>query len=288
MKWKGLAKVIPATSILFALRSKGDPVRAKDLTPAGFGIALQSWSFREFSLFEAMEMTTISGAGGIEFFPGQRIGGSHGKDEFGLGMSAALEAAVMTKLAECGLRAWNCGICPVPKEEKKARKIFEFAKRLGLYGITTESLESIDTLEKLAMEFDIKVCFHNHPRPTKLWHPDAILNAIENRHQNLGFCADIGHWASSGLNPLEMVKRTAPRIHSFHMKDREQLLEWSHDRPFGTGVIDIPGILDEARSHGFAGNVSIEYEHNWKSSLTETARCVGFLNGYAHSVKLFR
>jgi len=281
MKWKSLAKVVPATSILFALRSKGAPVHVDHVTPAGFGIAVQCWSFREFTLFEAIEMTALAGAGGIEFSPGQKIGGDHGNAKFGVGMDEALMEAVQEKLAECGLRAWNFGICPVPADEHQARKIFEFAKRLGLYGITTESLDSIDTLEKLTIEFDIKICFHNHPRPTKLWNPDTIMKALEGRHANLGLCADIGHWASSGLDVMEMVEKTASRIHSFHLKDREKALEWSHDRPFGTGAIDIPAILDKARENGFAGNVSIEYEHNWKTNLCEVAQCVGFLRGYA-------
>lgn len=280
MKWKSLARVVPATSILFALRSKGAPVRVDAVTPAGFGIAVQCWSFREFTLFEAMEMAALAGAGGIEFYPGQKIGGAHGNTKFEVGMDGGLVDAVLEKLAECGLKAWNFGICPVPADMEKAREVFVLAKRLGLYGITTESLESIDTLEKIAIEFDIKICFHNHPRPTKLWNPDTILKAIEGRHRNLGLCADLGHWASSGLDTLEAVKKAAPRIHSFHMKDREKALEWSHDRPFGTGVIDISSILDEARKHGFAGNVSIEYEHNWKTNLAEIAQCVGFLRGY--------
>ena len=49
----------------------------------------------------------------------------------------------------------------------------------------------------------------------------------------------------------------------------------------GTGIIDIAAILDEARHHGFAGNVSIEYEFNWKSNLPEIAQCVGYLRAYA-------
>ncbi len=138
-------------------------------------------------------------------------------------------------------------------------------------------------MEKLAIEFDIKVCFHNHPRPTTLWNPETITRAIEGRHPNLGICADLGHWASSGLDALETVRKNAPRILSFHMKDRELPTEWSHDRPFGTGVIDLRAILDEACANGFSGNVSIEYEHNWQSNLHEVAQCAGFLRGYAAS-----
>lgn len=286
MKWKSLAKMVPAISILFALRSKGVPVHVDHVSSAGFGIAVQCWSFREFTLFEAIEMSALAGAGGIEFFPGQKIGGDHGNAKFGIGMEGELMDAVEKKLAECGLKAWNFGVCLVPADEQEARKVFEFAKRFGLYGITTESLDSIDVLEKLAVEFDIRVCFHNHPRPTKLWNPDTIMDAIRNRHANLGLCADIGHWASSGLDVLKIVDKAAARIHSFHMKDREKSLAWSHDRPFGTGVIDLPAILGKARENGFAGNVSIEYEHNWKTNLCEVAQCIGFLRGYATTVRV--
>lgn len=279
MKWKRLTRLVPAASVLLAMRSKGAPVRVDPVTAAGFGITVQCWSFREFTLFEAMEMAALAGAGGIEFFPGQKIGGEHGDAKFCIGMDDGLVEAVLEKLADCGLKAWNLGICAVPADKRKAREVFDFAKRLDLYGITTESLDSIEILENLSTEFDIKVCFHNHPRPTKLWNPETVMRAIEGRHKNLGFCADLGHWASSGLNPMEIVRKVAPRIHSFHMKDREKALEWSRDRPFGTGAFDLPAILKEVRKHGFTGNISVEYEHNWQTNLAEIAQCIGFLRG---------
>jgi sugar phosphate isomerase/epimerase len=65
------------------------------------------------------------------------------------------------------------------------------------------------------------------------------------------------------------------------MKDRESIEKWTHDRPFGTGIIDLVAILDEVRKHGFAGNVTIEYEHNWKTNLAEVAQCAGCLRAYS-------
>ena len=138
-----------------------------------------------------------------------------------------------------------------------------------------------DVIENLAKEYDIRVCFHNHPKPTKLWDPETVWNAVKDRHANIGFCADIGHWASSGMNPLDVVKKVGSRIHSFHFKDRESIQQWTHDRPFGTGIIELAAILDEVRKHGFAGNVSIEYEHNWDKSLPEIAQCAGYLRAYS-------
>ncbi len=281
MKRRALTSFFPVASVLLALRSKGAPVPAEKWTAAGFGIAVHCWSFKEFTLFESIEMAAAAGAGGVELSPGQKIGGPHGNAKFGADMGDSLFEAVAGKLSDHGMAAYNFGVVPVSKDETEARKVFDLAKRFGLYGITTESIDAIDILEKLAAEYDVKVCFHNHPRPTRLWNPATIAAAIEGRHVNLGFCADIGHWISSRLDPLEVVKKHAPRIHSFHLKDREKAGEWSHDRPFGTGTVDLTAILDEARNHGFSGNVTIEYEHNWKANLLEIAQCTGFLKGHA-------
>ena len=54
----------------------------------------------------------------------------------------------------------------------------------------------------------------------------------------------------------------------------------AHDVPYGTGVADIGGILNELKSQGFEGNLSVEYEHNWDNSTPEVAQCVGFVRGY--------
>lgn len=273
--------MIPAASALLALRSHGAPIPQPALTQAGFGISIQMWSLKEHSLSDAIRMSAAAGAGSVEVYSGQAIGGDLGDVRFGTGLDDAQLQYVLDLLKEHGLVASNFGVVGISRDEAEARKTFDLAKKMGLYGVTTESIDAIDTLEKLAQEYDVKVCFHNHPRPTALWNPETIWNAIEDRHENLGFCADLGHWASSGLDPLEVIKKIAPRVHSFHMKDRASISEWSHDRPFGTGVIDNAAILDQVREHGFAGNVSIEYEHNWETNLPEIAQCVGYLRAYS-------
>jgi sugar phosphate isomerase/epimerase len=280
MKRRSLFTMIPAASALLALRSKGAPIPAGALTSAGFSTTVQCWSFKKFTLFEAIQMAASAGVN-VEIFPGQKLGGPHGDAKLGPDVSDEIIASLKEHLATHGVTAVNYGVTPIPDEEAKARPIFEFARKMGLYGVTTESLEALDLLEKLAKEFDIKVCFHNHPKPTKLWDPETIWKAIDGRHPNIGYCADIGHWATSGLNPLEVIRKIAPRVLAFHMKDRESIEKWSHDRPFGTGVIDNIAILDEVRKHGFAGNVSIEYEHNWDVNVTEVAQCAGYLRAYS-------
>ncbi len=277
MKRRSLFALFPAASALLAFRAHGAPLPQPVRTDAGFAISIQCWSFKEFTLFEAIEMAAAAGAGGVEMFAGQKIGGELGEMKLSIDLSDAQIQILQAHLTKHHIAAVNFGVVPISNDETEARKTFEFAKKLGLYGVTTESLDALDTLEKLAQEYDIKVCFHNHPKPTALWNPDTVWKALQGRHANLGFCADIGHWASSGFDPVDVIKKIAPRVHSMHMKDRESIKIPSRDGPFGTGIIDLMAILTEVRKHGFAGNVSIEYEYNWKTNLPEIAQCIGYL-----------
>ena len=248
-----------------------------------FAIAIQCWSFKKFTLWESIGMAAAAGADAVELYPGQRIGGPLGSLRLRPTLAGDPLRMLLDHCEELAVMPVNFGVTRISRDESKARVIFEFARKLGLYGVTTESIRSIDTLEKLAAEYDLKVCFHNHPRwiGYRMWNPDFVFGQVKDRHRNLGICADVGHWASSGLVPLEVVREIAPRIHSFHMKDRERLGRGARDRPLGTGVIDPGAILDEVLARGFAGNVSIEYEHHWKTSLPEITECVGHLRSYA-------
>ncbi len=90
---------------------------------------------------------------------------------------------------------------------------------------------------------------------------------------------------TSGMDPLDVVKRIAPRIHSFHMKDRTAIGKATHDDIFGTGVVDIFGILDIAIKAGFKGNVSMEYEYNWLNNVPDIAQNIGYLRAYSNTHK---
>ncbi len=84
-----------------------------------------------------------------------------------------------------------------------------------------------------------------------------------------------------GIKPVEALRILRGRVISSHLKDLNVFAPNGHDVPFGTGVSDIKGILDELKRQNFQGNLSIEYEHNWESSVPEIAQSVGFVRGYA-------
>src|SRR5262249_25677861 len=164
----------------------------------------------------------------------------------------------------------------------------EFAKALGLRAITTESVGSIDTFEKLVKEYDIMVAFHDHPKQPnnpnyKMWDPNYVLSVVKDRDRRIGACADVGHWVRSGGKPRAALRIRRGRIVSPHLKDLNEFSPGGHDAPAGTGVSDIPAILEELHSQGFDGNLSIEYEHHMENSMPEVAQSIGFVRGYGQA-----
>src|SRR5882757_4593012 len=130
----------------------------------GWAIGCQAYTFNRFSVFEAIEKTAEAGGKVIEFYPGQKLSKEEPTVKWDHNASDEVFNKVVAKLAEHKLKAVNYGVVGIPKDEEGARKIFAFAKKLGLYGITTESTDAIDTIEKMVKEFDVMVGFHDHPR----------------------------------------------------------------------------------------------------------------------------
>jgi len=256
-----------------------------DCRTGGFAIGCQAWSFNHYSVMEAIDKTAEAGGKVIEFYPGQKFSPDQPDLKFDHNATDEMIAAVQAHLKERGIRAVNYGVVGIPQDEAGARKIFEFAKKLDLYGITTESVESIDTIEKLVKEYDIRVGFHDHPRQLnnpayKMWDPNYVLSVVKDRDARIGSCADVGHWVRSGLNPVDCLKILHGRIMSSHLKDLNEKKLEAHDVPYGTGVSDIPAILNELKRQKFVGNVSVEYEYDWTTSVPEIAQCIGFVRGY--------
>ncbi|HVU26285.1 MAG TPA: TIM barrel protein [Verrucomicrobiae bacterium] len=256
-----------------------------DCKIGGFAIGCQSWTFNNYSVMEAIDKTAAAGGKVIEFYPGQKFSPEHPDWKFDHNTSDEMIAAVQARLKKDGIRAVNYGVVDIPSDEAGARKVFDFAKKLNLYAITTESVGSIDTIEKLVKEYDIRVGFHDHQRNPldsgyKMWDPNYVLSVVKNRDSRIGACADTGHWVQSGLKPVDCLKILQGRIISVHLHDMNEFSPVAHDVPDGTGVTDVAGVLDELKRQNFDGNISIEYEFNWKNNVIDAAQCVGFMRGY--------
>jgi sugar phosphate isomerase/epimerase len=274
-----------ATALVATISLRAENPIPAEYKTGGFFIGCQAYTFNHFSVYEAIEKTVQAGGKVIEFYPGQKLSKEEPNVTWDHNASAETIQKVKEKLAAAKVKAVNYGVVQIPKDEAEARKIFEFAKAMGLYAITTESVDALDTIEKLVKEYDIKVGFHDHPKQAnnpnyRMWDPNYVLSVLKDRDERIGSCADTGHWVRSGLNPVECLRILKGHIISSHLKDLNEMGPGAHDVPYGAGVSDVAGLLTELKAQGFAGNISIEYEYHWENSTPEAGQCVGFVRGY--------
>jgi sugar phosphate isomerase/epimerase len=276
-----------AILVLSAVSSLRAEVKIPNEYKSGqFFIGCQAYSFNHYTVFEAIEKTAETGGKVIEFYPGQKLSKDEPKVTWDHNASAETIAKVQAKLKQHHIKAVNYGVVGIPKNEDEARKIFEFAKKLGLRAVTTESTDAIDTIEKMVKEYDVMVGFHDHPKRPKqpsyrMWDPNYILEVVKDRDKRIGSCADTGHWVRSGLKPVDCLKILEGRIISSHLKDLNEFgKDGAHDLPYGTGVSDVPAILDELARQGFNGNISVEYEYKWTESVPDITKCITFVREY--------
>lgn len=253
---------------------KNSPVEKLD-----WKLAAQAYTFKNFTFSEALDKINSIGLLYVEAFPGQIIGnGIEGNMHYNMDAATREKVKDLLKSKEVELVAYGVAS---GKDEEDWINLFEFAKDMNIGVITSEpKLEDLDMVNLLAGKYNIKVALHNHPQPSTYWHPDTVLEALKER-ENLKACTDVGHWVRSGLDPLESLKKLEGHIASLHFKDLNEKSREAHDVPWGTGISDVKGMLEELKRQNFEGIFSIEYEYHWDNSLPEVAKSVDFFNKIA-------
>ena len=275
----GLGLSGPGASRVLAAPAKGAPNAEK----IGWRLGCQAYSFNHYSFFEAVDKNASLGLHYIEMYPGQKMSNDKPDIRVGEGMADDARKDVKKKLKDSGVKLVNYGVCGLPKDEGACRRTFDFAKDMGIETIVSEPpLDAFDTIDKLCEEYKINVAMHNHPEPSRYWNPDTVLKVCKGRTKRIGACADTGHWMRSGINPLDAVKKLEGRIISFHFKDLNKYgRQGAHDVPWGTGKANVKAILTEVHRQGLKAVFSIEYEHNWTTSVPEIAQCVAYFDKVA-------
>jgi sugar phosphate isomerase/epimerase len=189
--------------------------------------------------------------------------------EFGPRMSPVTKAGLKKILQDKGIQVVAMGVIS-PNGKAEWIKAFDLAKEFGLSYITCEPIKTQwDMIDSLAGVYGIRIAIHDHPKPNPYSSPDSVLAAIQN-HQNIGACADIGHWARNGLNPVDCLKKLEGHIIGVHLKDIVKFDDTqAADTVVSKGVIDFPAVFAELKRQNFNGMLSIEHESNWDHSLPD-------------------
>ncbi len=146
---------------------------------------------------------------------------------------------------------------------------------MGIEVLVTEVVPNA-VHDKLCTEYNIKMALHNHPQS---WPPEKVLAACKDRCKLIGSCADTGHWMRANHKPVETLKMLEGRIMHLHFKDLDTYGPKAQDVPWGTGVADAKGMMQELKRQGYKGYFSIEYE---RGSLDDLAKslplCIAFFD----------
>ena len=249
-----LAALTAALISVFSLPATAAPA-------GGIELGLQAYTFRDRTFAEALDRAAAMGMKYIQAYPNQKISptNNHATDH---NMTAADKAEVRALLKAKGITLTSYGVV-YAKSEAEWRKVFAFAKEMGLRDIATEPKpEVFELVAKLSAKTGVAVTIHNHATPNPYANPQTVLDAIKPYGKNIGFCADTGHWARSGFDPAATLKKFLPNIISLHIKDlSERNVKTAHDMPWGAGASAIALQVAELRRQNFNGIVYMEYEY---------------------------
>jgi len=257
------------------------PVQAKspDFTGAdklGFQLILQSWTTNRYNVVQSIDYAKQLGLHAIEIFPGQALGGKT-KGNWGPQMTDEQINEMLAVAKDADVKIIDTGVIGIPSREDEARKFFDWAKKVGITEIVSEpDPKDLPMIDKVAGEYGIKVAIHDHPKPSRYWDPEFTYDKIKDL-KHVGFCADVGHWKRSGLDPVAVLEKYGEKVYSLHFKD---LVKESgggyHDVPWGTGESKAAAMLATLKQKGFKGPIAIEYEHEW--DLPTLEKCVEFFS----------
>ncbi|NLX13994.1 MAG: DUF1080 domain-containing protein [Phycisphaerales bacterium] len=260
-------------------------VRVKELPPMpsdrpDWPLALQAWTFNHLSLYETIAMCKSLGIEYLEAYPRQKLSPEHPDIRFDANCPPEHLAATKQVLREAGVRLVNFGVTGMDSDETKLRQLFDFALTMGIETINTEPMfAELPLIDKLSKEYDIKVAIHNHPRREdrpdyRNWDPSFIMEMVQSYNPRIGACADTGHWARSNIKPVEALRILKGRIISLHMKDLDKFDPAGVDVPWGTGVCDFEGMLEELKRQDFKGVITIEYENKSGDQVANVKKCI--------------
>lgn len=274
-------------SLIAAPLTRMTHLSARDSTIAGVRIGVQSYSFRDLPLDDAIAGMKQTGIGYCELWS------DHVETREAIGTSAEGAARreaqrawrlkvpldvfrdVRSKFDRAGivLTAYNLSFKDDFTDEEIQRG-FEMARALGVPIITASgNVTTARRVDPLAQRYGIKVGFHNHSdiKPNEFATAEDFATAMKGASEMIAINLDIGHFTAAGFDAVAFLDSHHDRIVSLHIKDRKR--NQGDNVPFGEGDTPIKAVLQRLRDHKWQIPAHIEYEYKGADTVTEVRRC---------------
>jgi sugar phosphate isomerase/epimerase len=243
---RSLAAAFAVAAIAFAT-----PSRAADYKPT---VGIQSWTLRNMSFEQVVEFAKKHHVTKLQLI------GNHMDPKAPKEVTAKKKAV----LDAAGLSVYTFGVTGTTLDKEDNRKLFEFAKFMGIKVIVTEPADYkiLDNLEELVKEYDIKIALHNHGVFAPYGNPAVVRSLLKYRDPRIGVCLDVGWIASTRLDVAKVFRDYEGRVHDIHLKDKKvnntEKGDVATDTEIGKGDVNFKGLFAEMKKANWSGVMAIE------------------------------
>jgi sugar phosphate isomerase/epimerase len=289
--------LLPFSSALAAINSRIDGVR----------LGVQSYSFRDLPIDDAIKAMAADGLGECELFsPHIEAGGIESlKKLYEGGASMTPEerkkafADAETKLSEwrravplsyfhgvkkkfndAGIELYGYNLSFSDKiAADEIDHCFQQAKALGVGLVTTSSKVPVaQKMAPIAEKHGLLLAVHGHSNvkdPDEFATPESFAKALT-FGKNMRINLDIGHFTAAGYDPVDYISKNHEKIVLLHLKDRKK-----NDGPntaWGQGDTPIKEVLQLLKKNKYyTMRAFIEYEYKGAgTSQEEVAKCYAY------------
>ena len=275
MKRRDFLTTVAAASLLPQMSGRAMAQAPAAARPERLKLGVASYSLRKFPFEKAIEMTKACDVKYINF------------KDFHLPRTDSADAirAAIAKTQAAGLTLMGGGTITMrndtPEEIATLRKDFEYAKAAGFPVIVAApSIKSLDAVEQLAKEFQIKIAIHNHGPEDKFFpSPYDVYKHIKSRDKVMGMCVDIGHTWRAGVDPTKAILELSDRVYDLHVKDLSDLKNRDSQVIVGKGAIDFPALFRALIKINYQGHVGLEYEIEADNPLPGMLQSFAYMRG---------
>jgi sugar phosphate isomerase/epimerase len=191
-------------------------------------------------------------------------------------------AKARSEFEKAGLKIMSGGNITLQDENPAAlRKLFDYARMCGMpMMVCAPTHKTLDTIEKLVKEYDIKAAIHNHgPEDNHFPTPQSVLEAVKGRDPRMGLCMDCGHSMRTGIDVVQTIALAGSRLLDMHIKDLRVSTDKGSQCDVGEGVMPIVGIFKQLQKMNYQGCVNLEYEINSDNPLPGMLHSLGYMHG---------
>jgi inosose dehydratase len=171
-----------------------------------------------------------------------------------------------------GVHVSGYGVVALGKNEAADRKIFEFARAMGLSYLSVDpDPASFDLLDKLVEEYDVPVGIHNHGPGHQYALIDTIAKAIKDHSPKIGCCIDTGHFLRSRQDPVRAAEVFGKRVYGVHLKDVKNADTFTL---LGQGDLRTVDLLKTLAANKYDHCLAIEYEEKPEAPVEDIKACL--------------